>query len=196
VADVLVNNAGVGLYGGFLHTSLEDWKWLVDTNFWGVVHGCHFFLPSMVERGTGGHVVNVASAAGYVNSAPLCAYGTTKFAVMGLSEALRDECAAHDIGVSVVCPGFVDTPIVEHMRVRGVQQPEALRDQVRAWYRKRDLKPERVASAVLSALKRDRALVPVAPEAWALYALKRLTPGLLPRMLRTLGARFGPGEQQ
>ena len=67
--DILVNNAGVGLGGGFLDTSLEDWDWVVGINFWGVVHGCHFFVPPMVARGRGGHVVNVSSAAGFLASA-------------------------------------------------------------------------------------------------------------------------------
>lgn len=195
VADVLVNNAGVALYGGFLHTTLDDWKWVTDTNFWGVVHGCHFFVPSMVARGEGGHVVNIASAAGFINSEALCAYGTTKYAVVGLSEALRDELRGHAIGVSVVCPGFVNTPIVESMRVRGTTEPEELRKRVVDWYRKRDLPPERVADAVIEAVRHNRALVPVAAEAWGLYALKRAVPNLLPRLMRRLGERFGPGER-
>lgn len=193
VPDVLVNNAGVALFGGFLHTTLEDWKWVMDTNLWGVIHGCHAFLPEMVRRGQGGHVVNIASAAGFVNSEALCAYGTTKYAVVGLSEALRDELASHRIGVSVICPGFVNTPIVRRMRVRGEAQPDRVRERVAAWYEKRNFTPEVVASAVLDAVRRDRAFVPVAPEAWGLYALKRIIPTQLPGLMRRLGARFGPG---
>jgi len=192
VPDVLVNNAGVALVGGFLHTSLEDWKWVTDTNLWGVVHGCHFFLPAMVERGQGGHVVNVASAAAFVNSEALCAYGTSKYAVVGLSEALRDELRPHGIGVSAVCPGFVNTPIVKSMRVRGAGEPDAVRERVAAWYQKRNVAPEAVAAAVVEAVRSDRFLVPVTAEAWGLYALKRLMPEQLPRLLRGLAARFGP----
>jgi NADP-dependent 3-hydroxy acid dehydrogenase YdfG len=196
VADVIVNNAGVLLFGGFLHTSLEDWRWLADTNLWGVIHGCHFFLPAMVARGQGGHVVNIASAAGFANSEALCAYGTTKYAVLGLSEALRDELAAKHIGVSVVCPGFVNTPIAKSMRVRGVDEPDAVRERVVAWCQKRDLSPEAVADAVLDAIRRDRALVPVAAEAWGLYALKRMMPDSVPALMRRLSARFGPGTER
>src|SRR6185295_669159 len=117
--DILMNNAGVGLGGGFLDTSLEDWDWIVGINFWGVVHGCHFFVPPMVARKRGGHVVNVSSAAGFVAGAQLAAYSTTKFAVFGLSEALRDELRPHRIGVTTVCPGLIDTPITMAARVRG-----------------------------------------------------------------------------
>ena len=109
--DVLVNNAGVGLGAAFLDTTLEDWDWIIGVNLRGVVHGCHFFVPKMVARGRGGHVVNVASAAGYLASEVLSAYSTTKFAVVGLSEALRDELAPRGIGVTAICPGIINTPI-------------------------------------------------------------------------------------
>src|SRR5439155_7906728 len=81
--DVLVNNAGVGLGGGFLDTGLEDWEWVLSINLWGVIHGCHFFVPPMVARGRGGHVVHVSSVAGYLATAQLAAYSTTQFAVSG-----------------------------------------------------------------------------------------------------------------
>ncbi len=191
-ADLLVNNAGVAVFGGFLHTSLEDWRWITETNYWGVVHGCHYFLPPMVKRGRGGHVVNVASAAGFIASEALAAYSTTKYAVVGLSEALRDELARHEIGVSVICPGFVNTPIVESMRVRGVEAPDALREKVVSWYRKRNYDPERVAESIIDAVRDNRAIVPVAPEAHLLHALKRLMPNLSPRLLRLLGDLAGP----
>jgi NAD(P)-dependent dehydrogenase (short-subunit alcohol dehydrogenase family) len=190
--DVVINNAGVALLGGFLHTTLEDWKWITGTNLWGVIHGCHYFLPPMIERGRGGWVVNMASAAGYINLMQLCAYGTTKYAVLGLSEALREELVTHGIGVSVVCPGFVNTPIVQSMRVRGVDQPEAVRQRVAAWYEGKNLSAEVVATAVVDAVRRGRPFVPVAPEAWGLYALKRLLPSALPALMRRFGARLGP----
>lgn len=195
-ADLLINNAGVAVFGGFLHTSLDDWRWITATNYWGVVHGCHYFLPPMVERGRGGHVVNVASAAGFVASEVLAAYSTTKYAVLGLSEALRDELTPHRIGVSVVCPGFINTPIVERMRVRGTDTPDVVRARVVSWYRERRFDPERVAEAILDAVCQNRAIVPVAPEAHLLFALKRLLPSSGPRVLRLLGALAGPEKSR
>src|SRR5215468_130228 len=112
--DLLINNAGVAIGGGFLHTSLDDWSWITSINIMGVVHGCHYFVPAMVGRGRGGHVVNVASAAGYLASAVLAAYATTKFGVVGLSEALRDELVPYGIGVTAVCPGLVNTAITRN----------------------------------------------------------------------------------
>ncbi len=183
--DVLVNNAGVGLAGGLLATSLDDWQWILNANLWGVVHGCHFFAPKMAARGRG-QIVNIASAAGYYNSEAMTAYGTTKFAVIGLSEGLRAELAPLGVGVSVVCPGFVNTPIVANMRMRGPAYPESERANVQRFYEKRNYPPTRVASAVLRAVRRNPALLPVTPEAWALYAMKRIAPDLGRRLLVTL----------
>lgn len=183
--DVLVNNAGVGLAGGLLATSLEDWQWILNVNLWGVVHGCHYFAPRMALRGSG-QIVNIASAAGYYNSEAMTAYGTTKFAVIGLSEGLRAELAPLGVGVSVVCPGFINTPIVANMRMRGAAYPESERANVRRLYEKRNYSPERVADAVLRAVRGNPALLPVTPEAWALYAMKRIAPDLGRRVLQAV----------
>ena len=183
--DLLVNNAGVGLAGGLLDTTLEDWEWIVNVNLWGVVHGCHFFAPKMAARGRG-QIVNVASAAGYYNSEAMAAYGTTKYAVVGLSEALRAELGPRGVGVSVVCPGFINTPIVRRMRMRGSAYPESERLNVQRFYEQRDYTPERVAAAILKAARRNGALVPVTPEAWALYLLKRAAPNYSHRIVNSL----------
>ena len=109
VVDVLVNNAGIGLSGSFLDTTPEDWKKVLDVNLWGVIHGCRLFGKQMAERGQGGHIVNIASAAAYQPSNALSAYSTSKAAVLMLSECLRAELAAKGIGVSAICPGLVNT---------------------------------------------------------------------------------------
>src|SRR6478609_11017113 len=169
--DVLVNNAGVGLAGGLLATDLEDWQWILSANLWGVVHGCHYFAPKMAARGRG-QIINIASAAGYYNSQAMTAYGTTKFAVVGLSEGLRAELAPLGVGVSVVCPGFIDTPIVTHMRLRSERYPESERASIARFYRERGHSPERVARAIAQAALDNPALLPVTPEAWGIYWLK------------------------
>src|SRR3954451_20740918 len=119
--DLLVNNAGGGLAASFAESELEDWDWIVGINLMGVVHGLHFFVPPMVERRAGGHVVNLSSLAGYIATSPLAAYSATKFAVLGLSEALRAELEPHGIGVTAVCPGIINTPITVNTRARGAQ---------------------------------------------------------------------------
>lgn len=188
--DVLVNNAGVGLGAAFLDTTLEDWDWIVSINLLGVVHGCHFFVPPMVVRGTGGHVVNVSSAAGYVATSPLTAYATTKFGVFGLSEALRDELRPHGIGVTTICPGIVNTPITRNARVRGRAADAGAQEAIVRFYERRNYGPERVAAAIVRAIRGNRTVVPVTPEAWVLYLLKRLAPDLSARLNRALAARM------
>ena len=188
--DVLVNNAGVGLGGGLLDTTLEDWEWIIGINLRGVVHGCHFFVPRMVARGRGGHVVNIASAAGYLATEALAAYSTTKFAVVGLSEALRDELQPHGIGVTAICPGIINTPITGSARLRGKAALPGAREQMIAFYRRRNYGPERVAEKILKAVARNAAVAPVSPEAWVMYVLKRLSPSLTAWLNRRMADRL------
>ena len=183
--DLLVNNAGVGLAASFADTTLDDWDWIVGINLMGVVHGCHFFLPEMIERGVGGHVVNVSSAAGFVAAEPLCAYATTKFAVFGLSEALQQELHRSGIGLTVICPGIINTPITRSSRGRGVFDRSDTRAELVESYERRNYTPERVARNILKAVQRDRVVGPVSPEAWGMWFLKRLSPALVRWIGRT-----------
>jgi NAD(P)-dependent dehydrogenase (short-subunit alcohol dehydrogenase family) len=184
-----MNNAGIGIGGGFLDTSLEDWEWILGVNLRGVIHGCHFFVPRMVARGAGGHVINVSSAAGYAAASPLAAYCTTKFGVLGLSEALREELAAHRIGVTCVCPGLINTPITRSSKLVGREFSEELREEMVRVYERRNYTPERVAKNILKAVARNRAVAPIAAEAWLLYYLKRFFPGVLAWLGRRALAR-------
>ncbi len=180
--DVLMNNAGVAIGGPFLSTSLEDWNWILGINTMGVVHGCHLFIPKMVQRGKGGHVINVSSAAGYSATSVLAAYNATKFSVLGLSEALWEELHPHGIGVTAVCPGIIDTPITRNTRLVGeMDKPEKREDMVES-YQKRGYLPDRVARNILKAVEKNRLVAPISPEAWVLYYLKRYAPWLLRRV--------------
>jgi NAD(P)-dependent dehydrogenase (short-subunit alcohol dehydrogenase family) len=171
--DILINNAGVGISSSVLNTTLEDWDWVIGINLKGVIHGLHFFLPAMVERGGRGHVVNVASLAGYFVSTGLSAYLTTKFGVFGLSEVAREDLRGTGIGVSTVCPGIIRTNIVASSRYRGVADASAASAHIDQAYRKRNYGPEKVAAAIVRAIQKNRAIVPVSPESWLLYYLNR-----------------------
>ncbi|GAA2587311.1 SDR family oxidoreductase [Streptomyces roseoviolaceus] len=186
VVDVLVNNAGIGLSGSFFDTTPEDWKKVLDVNLWGVIHGCRLFGRRMAERGQGGHIVNVASAAAYQPSRALPAYSTSKAAVLMLSECLRAELAGQGIGVTAVCPGIVNTAITSTAHFAGVDAQEETRLQQRAarLYGLRNYPPEKVAAAILRAVVRDEAVVPVTPEARGARVLSRLAPGVLRRIAR------------
>jgi NAD(P)-dependent dehydrogenase (short-subunit alcohol dehydrogenase family) len=188
--DILMNNAGVGLGAGLLDMSLDDWDWIVGINLRGVIHGCHYFVPAMVKRGRGGHVINLSSTAGYVASEALLAYSTTKFAVLGLSEALRDELRRHGIGVTAVCPGVINTPIAANARMRGVQAMPQVRDGMIDAFRRRDYPPARVAENILKAVQRNRAVAPISPEAWFAYFAKRVAPAGVAWLNRKLSDRI------
>ncbi len=180
--DILMNNAGVAIGGPFLSTSLEDWNWILGINTLGVVHGCHFFIPKMVARGQGGHVINISSAAGYSANSVLAAYNATKFSVLGLSEALWEELHPHGIGVTVVCPGLIDTPITRNARLVGEMDKPEKREEMVQGYQKRGYLPDRVARNILRAVEKNRLVAPISPEAWGLYYLKRFAPWLLRRL--------------
>ncbi|MFD7765732.1 SDR family oxidoreductase [Streptomyces sp. NPDC059787] len=186
VVDVLVNNAGIGLGGSFFDTTPEDWRKVLDVNLWGVIHGCRLFGRRMAERGQGGHIVNVASAAAFQPSRALPAYSTSKAAVLMLNECLRAELSGRDIGVTAVCPGFVNTSITSTARFAGVDAEEERRLRKRAarLYGLRNYPPEKVAAAILRAVARDEAVVPVTPEARTAYALSRWMPEVLRRIAR------------
>ncbi|WP_327321950.1 SDR family NAD(P)-dependent oxidoreductase [Streptomyces sp. NBC_01210] len=175
--DVLINNAGIGVLAKFFDTKPEDWDRQIAVNLKGVVHGCERFIPRMIERGTGGHVVNVSSGAGYFPSAVMSAYSVTKFAVFGLTLNLRIELRPHKIGVTAICPGVMNTPIIRTSIVRGADAGGQA-DRVRSMYMRRGYPPERAAEKVLRAVGRNRAIAPVGPDAHAMYALNRLAPPL------------------
>ena len=186
--DLLVNNAGVGIAGGFLATELDDWDWIIGVNLRGVIHGCHFFVPRMVERGRGGHVVNISSIVGYLGSESLAAYATTKFAVIGLSESLHDELRRRGIGVTCACPAIVATNITRNAQLRGAfaRNPRA-RDKMTSAYQSRRYPPALVAKQLLRAVQKNRVIAPISPEAWMFYYTKRFAPWLI----RLINARLG-----
>ena len=188
--DILMNNAGVGLGAGFLDTSLADWEWIIGVNLKGVIYGCHFFIPPMAARGRGGHVINVASAAAFIATEALAAYSTTKYAVFGLSEALRDELLRHRIGVTAVCPGIINTPITATSPLRGANDTPEMRRRMIEIYQRRNYGPERVARNILKAVQHNRAVAPISPEAWAMYYLKRLVPGFVAWINRSSAERL------
>ncbi|WP_367043656.1 SDR family oxidoreductase [Streptomyces sp. Je 1-332] len=186
IVDVLVNNAGVGLSGSFLDTSADDWKKVLDVNLWGVIHGCRLFGNQMAERGQGGHIVNTASAAAYQPSKALPAYSTSKAAVLMLSECLRAELARQGIGVSAICPGIVNTNITATARFAGVDAEEEKRRQKKSsrLYGLRNYPPEKVADAILRAVVKNQAVIPVTPEARGAHLMSRFTPKALRAIAR------------
>lgn len=173
VPDIVVNNAGVGMTGRLTDMSIDDWRWIRSINLDGVVHGCRAFGPAMLERGSG-HVVNVSSGLAYTMRATEPAYVTTKAAVLALSRCLQADWKRQGVGVSAICPGVINTPIISSTRFAG-DQPEVRRREAARLFR-RGHKPETVAKAVVDAIRRNRAVVPVGWEARLGWGLNRALP--------------------
>ena len=171
---ILVNNAGVGMSGRFTDMGPQDWEWIRSVNLDGVVNGCAAFGPAMLERGRG-HVVNLSSGLGYIPTPTEPAYVTTKAAVLALSQCLRADWAGNGVGVTAVCPGVINTPIVDHTRFLGDRDTAQVQEQARRTFR-RGHRPEKVAAAILDAIDRDRAVVPVGVEAHIGWYAQRLAP--------------------
>ncbi|MEG0342199.1 SDR family NAD(P)-dependent oxidoreductase [Acinetobacter sp. 1207_04] len=114
--SLIINNAGVGLGGKFDEVSLEDWQWCVNINLWGVIYGCHYFVPKFKKQGYGA-IINVASAAGYTAAPEMTAYNVTKSSVLALSETLSAELRKDKISVNVLCPTLVPTNIMKNGRL-------------------------------------------------------------------------------
>lgn len=182
--DVLVNNAGVGLTGRFLDTTPDDWDWVLGANLHGVIHGCRAFGPAMLARGSG-HVVNVSSGLAYLPRATEPAYVTSKSGVLALTRCLRADWGPKGVAVSAVCPGVIATAIVERGRFRGERASADSMARVRRVF-SRGHPPELVARAIVDAIRRDRAVVPVGIEArvgWALHGV--LPAGVVDLLART-----------
>ncbi|MFC5745104.1 SDR family NAD(P)-dependent oxidoreductase [Actinomadura rugatobispora] len=197
VPDIVVNNAGIAVAGPFLDTGVEDWERIIGVNLWGVVHGSRLFGKQMVDRvralptkpdkpNFGGHIVNIASAAGFAPSRELPAYSTTKAAVVMLSACLRAELAGSRIGVTAVCPGFVGTSIVRNATLVGVSGDEArrLRERGDRALQARRYPPEKVAERVVAAIVKNKPVVPVNLEGHLIHAMSRISPGSLRLLAR------------
>jgi NAD(P)-dependent dehydrogenase (short-subunit alcohol dehydrogenase family) len=184
--DVLVNNAGVGMSGRFADMAGTDWDWIRGINLDGVVNGCMAFGPSMVAAGRG-HVVNLASGLGYTPTAMESAYVTTKAAVLALSQCLRADWAGAGVGVTAICPGVINTPIVDRTRFVG-EQPAGRLERTKKVF-KRGHKPAQVARAIVAAVEGNKAVVPVGVEAWLGWWMHRYAPIRLQQAVARRGLR-------
>lgn len=186
VPDIVINNAGIGMAGSMLDTRVTDWTRILGVNLWGVIHGARLFAAQMADAQQSGHIVNVASAAAFSPSRTFPAYATSKAAVFMLSECLRAELCAHGIGVSTVCPGFVNTGIATATQYVGISSDEQQRrrQQAARLYRWRGFGAERVARAILAAVDRNQAVSLVGIEAWGAHWMGRLSPTLRRQLAR------------
>lgn len=180
--DVLVNNAGVVMAGLLTEVETADWRRLHDINVMGVVHVCRAFLPRMMARQQGGHVVNMASASGLIGMRGMSTYSATKFAVVGLSECLRGELKRSRIGVSVICPGYVKTPIAGKVKLVGVLASESAKKRIDREFEQNAVSAELVAQQTLQAIRHNKSLTVIGRQARMGWLIKRWAPALLARV--------------
>jgi len=170
--DLVVNNAGVAAAGTVTDSDIEDWRWIIDINLLGAVRVCQAFVPMMRRTGSG-HVVNVASVAGIVQSPGMASYNVSKAAMIALSETLRNELGGYGIGVTVVCPSFFTTNLMESYR-----GPDPGLNLAGKLMSRSKLSADDIAQAVMRAVDKDEFFAFGHYEAGAAYHLKRLLPGM------------------
>lgn len=181
--DILANIAGVALFSQVEDMTHEQWKRIVGVNLWGPYHGIECFVPEMVRAGRGGHVLTVSSTAGIIGLPWHVAYAGTKHALVGSSEVLRYDLRKHNIGVSVVLPGAVNTGLVDTVVINADQ--EAC-ERGRRLFRMHAIPPERVADLIIGAIEKNKYMVITSLDIKLLYLLKRLFPPMYDLIMRLM----------
>ncbi len=172
--DIVMNIAGISAWGTVDHLTHEHWRSMVEVNLMGPIHVIETFVPPMVAAGRGGRLVNVSSAAGLVALPWHAAYSASKFGLRGLSEVLRFDLARHRIGVCLVVPGAVDTPLVQTVQIAGINREDPT---VQRWVKRfsgHAISPEKAAEKIVAGVARNRFLIYTSGDIRALYAFKRL----------------------
>lgn len=179
--DYLFNNAGTGVAGEVRDYTLDDWRYIVEVNLMGVIHGVQATYPRMIRQGFG-HIVNTASMAGLMPAPLATVYCSTKHAVVGLSRALRLEAREHNVWISALCPGVIRTPILNggrHGRTTKVVPEAALMAQ---WEKLRPMDVDQFAVQTVAEVARNRAIIVVPRWARLVWWIYRLAPGLVDAM--------------
>jgi NAD(P)-dependent dehydrogenase (short-subunit alcohol dehydrogenase family) len=183
--SLLVNNAGVALYGRFEDLSQADFEWIMGVNFWGPVYGCREFLP-LLRKEPAANIVTLSSVFGIVSPPFQSGYSASKFAVRGFSEVLRHELAHSNVRVTVVHPGGIKTKIAANTR-RGTHAVEAdWKRDTKGFERSLVMPPEAAAAKIVAAVLRDRPRLLIGNDAFVLDAVQRFWPAQYLKMLAPL----------
>lgn len=181
--DVVMNIAGIASWGTIQAMPHSTWQRVVDVNLMGPIAVLEYLVPPMIEAGRGGHVVNVSSAAGIIGMPWHAAYSASKFGLRGVSEVLRFDLARHGIGVSLVCPGGVDTGLTETVNIAGVDNASPQFRKLQAHFKKRAVTPEQAASSILWGVRKNRYWVYTSPDIRVAHLAQRyFPPGYLAAM--------------
>lgn len=182
--DVVMNIAGVSTWGAIERLRHSDWRKMVEVNLMGPIGVLEAFVPAMIEAGRGGHVVNVASAAALFGLPWHAPYSASKFGLRGVSEVLRFDLRRHGIGVSLVCPGAVRTPLVGTVEIVGVDREAPALRKLTDRFERRAVSPERVAAKIVEAIERNRYLVFTSRDIQVGYWAQRFCPPLYEGAMR------------
>jgi len=172
--DILINNAGVASAGWFERIPLEKWNWIIGINLMSIIYGCRTFIRYFKESGTGGYIVNVASSAGIASLPEMVSYNTTKAAVISLSETLRIELSKINVGVSVVCPTFFKTNLMDQFS----SPDERQRQLADTFFGNAKITSEQVARHTVASIEKNRFYVITQADGRNMWRMKRWFPEL------------------
>lgn len=187
---LLINNAGVALFGTFEEISIEDFRWLMEINFWGAVYGVKYFLPILKQQARA-HIVNLSSVFGIVAPAGQSAYSASKFAVRGFTEALRHELNGGSVSVSCVHPAGVKTAIARRARVGASTPPGTREEGIARFDHVSKTTAAEAAARILDGVERREPRILIGADAWKIDVLQRLQPGAY---WKTLARRYKLGR--
>lgn len=184
--DVVMNIAGVSAWGTIESMSAEQWRRMVEVNLMAPITVIREFVPPMIRAGRGGHVVNVSSAAGIIGMPRHAAYSASKFGLRGVSEVLRFDLERHGIGVSLVCPGAVDTGLTSTIDIAGVDKSGAGFTRAQRHFRKRAVSPDTAAAAIVRGVEHNRYWVYTSRDIRAAHLLERTCPPAYRMIMRRM----------
>jgi NAD(P)-dependent dehydrogenase (short-subunit alcohol dehydrogenase family) len=188
--DLVMNVAGIAVWGTIEELEHRQWLKAIDVNLIGPISVLECFVPPMIEAGKGGHIVNVSSAAGLFGFAWHAPYSATKFGLRGVSEVLRFDLRRHRIGVSLVCPGGVRTPLVETVEIAGIDPTEPSWAREIKRFERHAVSPERAAQRILEGVEKGRYMIYTSADIRALHWVQRKFSPPYELAMRLLSARF------
>lgn len=188
--DVVMNVAGISIWGAIDRLDHDHWRRAIEIDLVGPISVLESFVPPMIEAGRGGHVVNVSSAAGLLGLPWHAPYSAAKFGLRGVSEVLRFDLRPHGIGVSLVCPGGVKTPLVGTVEIVGVDAEKPEVKKLKNRFERRAVSPEHVAEKILAGVEKNRYLVFTSADIRLLFGLQRWFPPAYELAMRELNRRL------
>ena len=183
--DVVMNIAGIATWGSVDRLTHDQWRRTVDIDLMGPIHAIECFVPAMIEGGRGGQIVNVSSAAGLLGLPLHAPYSAAKFGLRGVSEVLRFDLERHNIGVTLVCPGGVNTAIVDSVDIAGVDREALKTSPFQKRFVRRAKSPEHAAECILDGVVKNRYLVHTSRDIRILHLMERVFPPGYRRLMRT-----------